>query len=58
MSWNGSTTLTPYVGYERVPSAANVADGPSRGDKSDLEENLEIFVEVSDVLHALSLASP
>ena len=44
--------------YERVQSAANVADGPSRGDKSDLEMNLEILVEVSDVLHALSLASP
>ena len=56
LEWEYNTNSVCW--YERVPSAANVADGPSRGDKSDLEENLEIFVEVSDVLHALSLASP
>jgi len=56
LEWEYNTNSVCW--YERVPSAANVADGPSRGDKSDLEMNLEILLEVSDVLHALSLASP
>ena len=56
LEWEYNTNSVCW--YERVPSAANVANGPSRGDKSDLEMNLEILLEVSDVLHALSLASP
>ena len=36
--------------YERVPLAANVADAPSRGDVSGLDESLEMARNVSDVL--------
>ena len=39
--------------YERVPSAANVADAPSRANVSGLDEDLAIDVDVSDVLIVL-----
>ena len=44
--------------YERVPSAANVADAPSRGDISGLDGNLAIDVDVSDVLYPLLVQRP
>ena len=43
--------------YERVPSAANVADSPSRGDVSGLDRNSEINVDVDDVLRSLMCPS-
>ena len=41
--------------YERVPSSANVADAPSRGDVSGLDQKLEIEIDVDEVLQLLGV---
>ena len=51
LAWEQSSNVRAW--YERVPSSANVADAPSRGDTAGLCPSLEITVDVPDVLHTL-----
>ena len=51
LNWEHDTGSVCW--YERVPSTANVADDPSRGDLTGLDLTLEIPISVSDVLDTL-----
>ena len=51
LNWEHDTGSVCW--YEQVPSTANVADDPSRGDLTGLDLKLEIPISVSDVLDTL-----
>ena len=56
MSWECETNILAW--YETVPSSANIADAPSRGDVTGLDPSLAIDVKVSDVLQSLLEVCP
>lgn len=56
MSWECETNILAW--YETVPSLANIADAPSRGDVTGLDPSLAIDVKVSDVLQSLLEVCP
>ena len=56
MNWECEANVLAW--YERVPSSANIADAPSRGDVSGLDSSLAIDVRVSDVLQSLLEVCP
>ena len=56
MKWECEANVLAW--YERVPSSANIADAPSRGDVSGLDSSLAIDVRVSDVLQSLLEVCP
>ena len=56
LTWECDSNILAW--YERVPSSANVADAPSRGDLSSLNMSLAITVSVADVLMNLFGSCP
>ena len=56
LTWECDSNILAW--YERVPSSANVADAPSRGDLSSLNMSLAITVSVADVLRNLFGSCP
>ena len=49
--WEEAAANSMYLWVDRVPSAANVADGPSRGDNEDLEKEgfAKVLVRVPEL---------